>query len=88
MVLPLKGKAQSGGETGLFDRSDRGVCLRKVSSLQGYPVRWDKTPEACTVKVRHRRAYEGRPHARAEGAHATPPVSDDGELKRETNWCV
>ena len=88
MVLPLTGKAQSTGETDPFDRSERGVRLRKVSLLQGYPVRWDKTPEACTVRVRHRRAYEGRPHARAEGAHAKPPVSDEGELKRETNWCV
>jgi hypothetical protein len=88
MVLPLKGKTQSRGETGLCDRSDRGTCLWRISSLQGSPVRRDKTPEACTVRVRHRRAYEGRPHARAEGAHAKPPVSDEGELKRETNWCV
>jgi hypothetical protein len=56
--------------------------------LQGYPVRWDKTPEACRVKVRHRRAYEGRPQERAEGAHVKPPISAEGELKREINWRV
>jgi hypothetical protein len=58
---------------------------RRRSSLQGYPVRWDKTPEACRVTVRHRRAYEGRPQERAEGTQAKPPASDEGELKRETN---
>ena len=36
-------------------------------------------------RVRHRRAYEGRPQERAEGAQAKPPVSDKGELKREIN---
>jgi hypothetical protein len=36
-------------------------------------------------RVRHRRAYEGRPQERAEGAQAKPPVSDEGELKREIN---
>jgi hypothetical protein len=56
-----------------------------TSSLQGYPVRSDKTPEACRVTVRHRRAYEGRPQERAEGAQAKPPISDEGELKRETS---
>jgi hypothetical protein len=56
-----------------------------ASSLQGYPVRLDKTPEACQVTVRHRRAYEGRPQERAEGAQAKLPISDEGELKRETS---
>jgi hypothetical protein len=36
-------------------------------------------------RARHRRAYEGRPQERAEGAQAKPPVSDEGELKREIN---
>jgi len=56
-----------------------------ASSLQGYPVRLDKTPEACRVTVRHRRAYEARPQEGAEGAQAKSPISDEGELKRETN---
>ena len=56
--------------------------------LQGYPVRWDKIPEACRVRVRHRRTYEGQPQERAEGAQAKPPISAEGELKRETNWRV
>lgn len=34
---------------------------------------------------RRRRAYEGRPQERAEGAQAKLPVSDEGELKREIN---
>ncbi len=57
----------------------------ETSSLQGYPVRSDKTPEACRVTVRHRRAYEGRPQKGAEGALAKLPISDEGELKRDTN---
>ena len=56
--------------------------MRAVAfSLQGYPVRLDKTPEACRVMVRHRRAYEGRPQDRAEGAQAKPPISDEGQAE-------
>jgi hypothetical protein len=63
-----------------------GGCMNgETSSLQGYPVRSDKTPEACRVTVRHRRAYEGRPQKGAEGARANPLISDEGELKRDTN---
>jgi len=39
-------------------------------------------------EARRRRAYEGLPQAKAEGAQAILPDSDDGELKRETNWRV
>jgi hypothetical protein len=64
-------------------------CMDGVtSSLQGNPVRSDKTPEACRVTVRHRGADEGRPQERAEGAQAKQPISDEGELKRETNLRV
>jgi len=62
-----------------------GSMNRVTSSLQGHPVHSDKTPEACRAAVRHRRAYEGRPQERAEGAQVKPSISDEGELKRETN---
>ena len=63
----------------------KGVLLRRASSLQGYPVLRDKIPEAGSVGTRHRRAYEGWPQEKAEGAQAEPPASADGELNRESS---
>jgi hypothetical protein len=57
--------------------------LREESSLQGYPVQRDKTPEASSVRTRHRRAYEDWPQEKAEGAHARLLASVDGELNRD-----
>jgi hypothetical protein len=61
------------------------MFLRRASSLQGYPVLGDKIPEAGSVRTRHRRAYEGWPQEKAEGAHAKLPASVDGELNRENS---
>lgn len=85
LILIQRGEHSGGGQG---KGADGGERVRRGSSLQGYPVHGDKTPEACRVTVRRRRAYEGRPQEIAEGAQAKPPVSEAGELKRETNWRV
>ena len=56
-----------------------------MSELQGYPVRWDKIPEACGLETHHRRVYAGRPHEKPDGAQITFAESDEKELNRDTN---
>jgi hypothetical protein len=66
------------------NRITRGLSGKR-SSLQGYPVRGDKIPEACNMRTRHRRAYEGWPQEPAEGAQAKLFALDDGELNRDNS---
>jgi hypothetical protein len=81
-ILTFSGKGALGG---------KGVPLTKEHA-SGRHFRFRDILSAGTrslkrsgFRVRHRRAYEGRPQERAEGAQAKPPVSDEGELKREIN---